>query len=320
MNCPKCGFTQDEDRYCASCGVDMQNYKRPQAVWYLRAATNWRVQLGVVVAVVFVLSALLREKQAALLEAMRTSDTPVLLSKSNAPRAEVAVHDQHHDEAPASADPNLQAAPAAAADSSAVAVSSASFSSSVDGAKPGGSEKSPAANNAPTKLRARFMAAHRSWLQELPTAQTYSFIEKDAEEKIKAASDQGALVDLDTSAEKILSSKEKMLLQSTGNDATGNKYGIMIEFVPAPAGDDKINAHGTVLITRRLLRDPSSVTETLEWRVGKDQAAIWWGSFVQPHVFDDSETKLYEKTVLRIYSPAVFPDGQTELALILHGN
>ena len=27
MNCPRCGFTQPEDQYCAKCGVDMINFK-----------------------------------------------------------------------------------------------------------------------------------------------------------------------------------------------------------------------------------------------------------------------------------------------------
>jgi hypothetical protein len=34
INCPKCGFSQPQDKYCANCGVDMEHY-RPQApsVW-----------------------------------------------------------------------------------------------------------------------------------------------------------------------------------------------------------------------------------------------------------------------------------------------
>jgi hypothetical protein len=27
VNCPRCGFSQPQDRYCANCGVDMDNYK-----------------------------------------------------------------------------------------------------------------------------------------------------------------------------------------------------------------------------------------------------------------------------------------------------
>lgn len=27
INCPKCGFSQPKDRYCASCGVDIENYR-----------------------------------------------------------------------------------------------------------------------------------------------------------------------------------------------------------------------------------------------------------------------------------------------------
>src|ERR1022692_1365529 len=27
VNCPKCGFSQPKDRYCAKCGVDMDSFK-----------------------------------------------------------------------------------------------------------------------------------------------------------------------------------------------------------------------------------------------------------------------------------------------------
>lgn len=34
MNCPKCGFSQPKDRYCASCGIDMETYRpAPPPLW-----------------------------------------------------------------------------------------------------------------------------------------------------------------------------------------------------------------------------------------------------------------------------------------------
>lgn len=39
INCPKCGFSQPKDRYCASCGVDMDHF-RPQPTPWLRKFWN----------------------------------------------------------------------------------------------------------------------------------------------------------------------------------------------------------------------------------------------------------------------------------------
>ncbi len=34
VDCPKCGFNQPDDQYCAQCGVDMQNYvPKPKPLW-----------------------------------------------------------------------------------------------------------------------------------------------------------------------------------------------------------------------------------------------------------------------------------------------
>lgn len=35
MQCPRCGFSQPIDKYCASCGLDIESYNaRPRSIWY----------------------------------------------------------------------------------------------------------------------------------------------------------------------------------------------------------------------------------------------------------------------------------------------
>ena len=34
QDCPRCGFVQPKDRYCASCGLDIESY-RPQKKTFL---------------------------------------------------------------------------------------------------------------------------------------------------------------------------------------------------------------------------------------------------------------------------------------------
>lgn len=56
VSCPKCGFTQPKDRYCASCGIDMLAFKPAEKPISQKLLSNWVVQvivLAVVVAVAY---------------------------------------------------------------------------------------------------------------------------------------------------------------------------------------------------------------------------------------------------------------------------
>lgn len=46
INCPKCGFTQPQDRYCAQCGVDIAAYKAPVAPLGKRLSENYVITGG----------------------------------------------------------------------------------------------------------------------------------------------------------------------------------------------------------------------------------------------------------------------------------
>ncbi len=53
VNCPKCGFEQPEDKYCASCGVDMERYQPKKAPFFNRLVKSLIFQL---IALVFLVS------------------------------------------------------------------------------------------------------------------------------------------------------------------------------------------------------------------------------------------------------------------------
>jgi hypothetical protein len=58
VNCPKCGFSQDQDQYCANCGIDMLAYRPAPKPLIQRLVSNITLQLcflGVVVASVFLI-------------------------------------------------------------------------------------------------------------------------------------------------------------------------------------------------------------------------------------------------------------------------
>jgi hypothetical protein len=62
VNCPKCGFSQPQDQYCASCGVDMLTFKPAQKSFLIRMATNTLLQMAVVSITIFVVFAYVRER------------------------------------------------------------------------------------------------------------------------------------------------------------------------------------------------------------------------------------------------------------------
>ncbi|WP_413559977.1 hypothetical protein [Bdellovibrio sp. HCB209] len=51
VSCPRCGFQQPQDKYCAQCGVDMESYKPQAAPWYQSFFKSTAVQLSLLVAV-----------------------------------------------------------------------------------------------------------------------------------------------------------------------------------------------------------------------------------------------------------------------------
>ncbi|QDK38969.1 hypothetical protein DOE51_15935 [Bdellovibrio sp. NC01] len=49
IKCPKCGFQQPIDRYCAQCGVDMESFRPPAQPFFKKVVGNPLVQLSVLV-------------------------------------------------------------------------------------------------------------------------------------------------------------------------------------------------------------------------------------------------------------------------------
>ena len=48
MDCPRCGFAQPKDRYCASCGLDVDAFlARPKPLW-IRVLENPNLHLALI--------------------------------------------------------------------------------------------------------------------------------------------------------------------------------------------------------------------------------------------------------------------------------
>ncbi|WP_413290127.1 hypothetical protein [Bdellovibrio sp. HCB337] len=47
VKCPRCGFSQPQDKYCAQCGVDMETFKPPRKSALIRYLTDPLLYLGI---------------------------------------------------------------------------------------------------------------------------------------------------------------------------------------------------------------------------------------------------------------------------------
>lgn len=49
QECPKCGFLQPQDRFCANCGLDIEHYRPKPAAWYRSLVFNSTFQIALIV-------------------------------------------------------------------------------------------------------------------------------------------------------------------------------------------------------------------------------------------------------------------------------
>lgn len=63
VNCPRCGFTQPQDKYCARCGVDMESYRAPQPSLISRTLGNPVLQISFVLLIAAIVGFSLYQKK-----------------------------------------------------------------------------------------------------------------------------------------------------------------------------------------------------------------------------------------------------------------
>jgi hypothetical protein len=53
-NCPRCGFSQPQDQYCAQCGIDMQSFKPKEVPFFKKLVSSTGFQLGVLILITLI--------------------------------------------------------------------------------------------------------------------------------------------------------------------------------------------------------------------------------------------------------------------------
>ncbi len=79
IDCPRCGFAQPEDRFCAKCGLDIEQYQKRPKPLFQRLAQNPNLPLGLILIVVLVVSGYIVYSQRELVgqEVKGLFDTPL---------------------------------------------------------------------------------------------------------------------------------------------------------------------------------------------------------------------------------------------------
>ena len=54
INCPRCGFSQPQDQYCAQCGIDMQSFKPKEIPFFKKLVSSTAFQLGILILVTLI--------------------------------------------------------------------------------------------------------------------------------------------------------------------------------------------------------------------------------------------------------------------------
>lgn len=80
ITCPKCGFSQPQDQYCAKCGVDMQSFKPAPAPLAVRLLSNSKLIAGLVIASLL-LGALFLINQRQSFFSSNSSSGPIVLER-----------------------------------------------------------------------------------------------------------------------------------------------------------------------------------------------------------------------------------------------
>ena len=62
VNCPRCGFTQPKDQFCASCGIDILTFKQAEPTWAEKIKKSWLAQIAVLALVLITVFVAMRDR------------------------------------------------------------------------------------------------------------------------------------------------------------------------------------------------------------------------------------------------------------------
>lgn len=343
VNCPKCGFSQPQDQYCAKCGVDMIAY-RPRAKPFLtRLVSNTTFQISALAFLTLAGGLYVREANRASL-ARTISETPIAreAEEQEAELSAAQANEEHEsklklqqtvsasESAPAPTPP--PAAPAQAKESSFVAssatVADAAPPTAPAAAAPPTNPRTGVVATAATNIRVTFIEAQRGLLngmlrnaRQSATDGTITYgVVADYEKRVKPGRDWRQLDEPNEQAIRL--NQSNPIFKGTRDQTLGQDLGFTLKVLPV--SQDREGTHLQVIDATRVLRDGQGGAETFPFPL-PDNFALTPGSAlivtgVLPHrpPFEGEERLYRNVNVLKpLVSGPAFRGGATDVAIVI---
>lgn len=94
INCPRCGFSQPKDRYCANCGVDIDTYKPKPTSFVKKILASPLFHITIIALIVFASVIVIKQRQKEELQARINflKSGPVMVERQNSqPETQVSI-------------------------------------------------------------------------------------------------------------------------------------------------------------------------------------------------------------------------------------
>jgi hypothetical protein len=354
VNCPRCGFSQPQDQYCASCGVDMLAFKPAGKPFYQRVVSNTFFQIFILVAGVAVVFSFARRHRHAELadrvaEIENAQNKQILSSTSSnhgkSDLASTAAAKRQQPNAPHGSGMQAPTASSAASPPSGAGkggaeLSAAAFVANSDDAKaaggpsgnPGGNPASGTrAHKVATNLVVTFGEISRGSLAELVSAADLnsgilqgpilSGVVPGLGARIKALHNAGQWETLDSSSHSLKAAQAVEIYGGQREESSGHFLGFVVEAHPRQLDDTESQIQ---LRIWRSLREGGGIDEFSvplpdAFTVPTGSAIFISGSQILPRrTLSEAERRFYHPLkVLHLLATEEFRQGSTELLIMI---
>lgn len=352
VNCPKCGFSQPQDQYCAKCGVDMVAYRPAEKPFFARLVSNTLVQALFLVLIIGAGFGYIRlqhqaDLQARIADLEDSSSTRIIerknnpssdpqLASANGSTGETQVHEEASEDEPGAA-PQVAAAalsapsaPQPQMDPGMRSAAAAPNPSTAPVAAAAGSAGDRALATNPTNVRVIFAEVTRAFVSELmgeapPTSSIQSYavgMLPNLDARLKRSQGWRALEP--ETLRSIQKGQPISLIKGIRDEAITQNIGITVNVTPLQSDDP--NSTHLAIETRRIFREPTANPPFSDQSFPEEQFQLPKGAGIYqlgvlPHfsrALQDDEAGLYEKVdVLKLLNQDSYRTGSVEFVILI---
>ena len=339
INCPKCNFSQPQDQYCASCGVDMLAYRPKQKPFFQRLVVNPVFQIAALALVVIGVYSLVgyqhrMEIRDRINEIENASNTQIVqkhesssvdvAAKTDAAPVEAAGADSTE---VAAAEPAPEAATAAAPVAQSLVADAQEPATAEDSAPSTAREASAAAAPAaaPTNVRVVFAEIQKPFLAELvaeartpaSVGSIHTGVVSNLDKRLSEKAQEWSMVD-QAAPKPIKAGSPAIFYNGLRDEASGQFVGYAVEV--NPSGEDPGQLQVTVW---RMLRGENGQVEEFQvplpdtFAIARDTGIYIAGSMPRRSP-SSTEAELYRGIkVLSVLNRESFRAGASDFVIFI---